>query len=262
MPDAVLTMLPDGIRLVLVGSRFSNRTVPVALVSSTRLPVAANVSLTETGIEIRCGGHDRRVAAGRRGVRVRDDRQVDRGDRLGPRRHDDRGRRQQDVRADRHRRAARGEDGRPDEPRRPDAAAAASVGRGDRWRPAAADGPGRHRARLRRPGHLARDRRSDGLARVGDDRGRRDQPERAVMGRRAAVSLRGDRRDDGRTAARRRAPAAAAAAEPRERRLVLRHRREHRQARPTPPAPASPGRPTRSTAASRAPSRRATAAGS
>ena len=56
MPSGVLTMLPDGMRFVLVGSRFSNRTVPVALVSSTRLPVAANESLTATGIEILSAG--------------------------------------------------------------------------------------------------------------------------------------------------------------------------------------------------------------
>src|SRR3954447_10385804 len=47
---SVPTMLPDGIRFVLVGSRFSKRTVPVALVSCTRLPVAGKVSFTETGI--------------------------------------------------------------------------------------------------------------------------------------------------------------------------------------------------------------------
>ena len=55
-PDAVRTMLPAAIRLVLVGSRFSKRTAPVALVSSTRLPVALNVSLTATGIEISSAG--------------------------------------------------------------------------------------------------------------------------------------------------------------------------------------------------------------
>ena len=50
-PGAVRTMLPATIRFELVGSRFSKRTVPVALVSSTRLPVALNVLLTETGID-------------------------------------------------------------------------------------------------------------------------------------------------------------------------------------------------------------------
>ena len=43
-------MLPAAIRLVLVGSRFSKRTVPVALVSSVRLPVAGNMSSTATGM--------------------------------------------------------------------------------------------------------------------------------------------------------------------------------------------------------------------
>ena len=50
MPDAVRTTLPAAIRFVLVGSRFSKRTVPVALVSSVRLPVAGNVSSTATGM--------------------------------------------------------------------------------------------------------------------------------------------------------------------------------------------------------------------
>ena len=57
-------MLPAAIRLVLVGSRFSNRTDPVALVSSTRLPVAWNVSLTETGTLTCWAGTTRAVASG------------------------------------------------------------------------------------------------------------------------------------------------------------------------------------------------------
>ena len=57
-------MLPAGMRFVLVGSRFSKRTVPVALVSSTRLPVALNVLLTETGIEISLAGTTPRVGSG------------------------------------------------------------------------------------------------------------------------------------------------------------------------------------------------------
>ena len=48
-PLLVRTTLPAAIRLVLVGSRFWNLTVPVALVTATRLPVALNVSVTETG---------------------------------------------------------------------------------------------------------------------------------------------------------------------------------------------------------------------
>jgi hypothetical protein len=56
IPDPVRTILPAAIRLVLVGSRFSKRTVPVALVSSTRFPVALKVSLTATGIEISSAG--------------------------------------------------------------------------------------------------------------------------------------------------------------------------------------------------------------
>ena len=57
-------MLPAAIRLVLVGSRFSKRTVPVALVSSTLFPVALNVSLTATGIEISSAGTDAPVGSG------------------------------------------------------------------------------------------------------------------------------------------------------------------------------------------------------
>ena len=53
------TMLPAAIVFELVGSRFSNRTVPVALVSSTRLPVAGNVSSTATGTVTSFGGNDR-----------------------------------------------------------------------------------------------------------------------------------------------------------------------------------------------------------
>ena len=76
-------MLPAAIRLVLRRSRrFSKRTVPVALVSSTRLPVAGNVSLTATGMLTTSGRHDAgdRVRRGR--VRIGDDRQLDRPDRL------------------------------------------------------------------------------------------------------------------------------------------------------------------------------------
>ena len=63
-PAPVDTMLPATIRFELVGSRFSNRTVPVALVSSTRLPVAGKVSSTATGTRSRLGRDD---AAGRVG---------------------------------------------------------------------------------------------------------------------------------------------------------------------------------------------------
>ena len=63
-PDPVRTTLPASIRLVLVGSRFSKRTVPVALVSDTRLPVALNVSWTETGIEISLAGTTPRAGSG------------------------------------------------------------------------------------------------------------------------------------------------------------------------------------------------------
>ena len=51
-------------RLELVGSRFSNRTVPVALVSSTRLPVAGKVSSTATGTVTSLAGTTAPVASG------------------------------------------------------------------------------------------------------------------------------------------------------------------------------------------------------
>ena len=63
-PEPVRTMLPAGIRFVLVGSRFEKRTVPVAFVSSTRFPVALNVSLTATGIEISSAGTVPRSGSG------------------------------------------------------------------------------------------------------------------------------------------------------------------------------------------------------
>ena len=59
IPDPVLTTLPLGIVFELVGSRLSNRTLPVALASSIRWPVAGNVS---AGLDIdreQLGRHDR-----------------------------------------------------------------------------------------------------------------------------------------------------------------------------------------------------------
>ncbi|MEA2610953.1 MAG: hypothetical protein QOG32_679, partial [Chloroflexota bacterium] len=62
--STVRTMLPATIRFVLVGSRFSNWTVPVALVSATRLPVELKVLLAETGIESCRAGTMPRLGSG------------------------------------------------------------------------------------------------------------------------------------------------------------------------------------------------------
>ncbi len=55
-PDGVLTMLPPGMVFDDVKSRLRNRTVPVAAVSSTRFPVAGNVSVAVTSTSIRSAG--------------------------------------------------------------------------------------------------------------------------------------------------------------------------------------------------------------
>ena len=47
-PDDVLTTAPRAIVFELVGSRLSKRTVPFALASSIRLPVAGKLSLAST----------------------------------------------------------------------------------------------------------------------------------------------------------------------------------------------------------------------
>ena len=226
MPDAVRTTLPAAIRLVLVGSRFSKRTVPVALVSSVRLPVAGNVSLTATGMLTTLAGHDAgdRVRRGRAGIG--DDRHLDRSDGLGSGRDDDRRRRQQEIGADAGDEDGQPEDRRPDDPgvgSRRDRAAGADACRGRSGVRAAgsagiAVGDGRAR------------RAADGLA---DDGGARPPRRRPPPGHKAerAVALRGlDRRPGGLDRCGRR-PAATGADGP----------RGGRRAGPRPPA-ATPGR--------------------
>ena len=56
IPEPVLTTLPLGTLFELVGSRLSKRTLPVALASSIRLPVAGNVSPASTSIVSSCAG--------------------------------------------------------------------------------------------------------------------------------------------------------------------------------------------------------------
>ncbi len=115
-------MLPSSIRFVLVGSRFSKRTVPVALASSTRLPVAGNSSSTETGIVISSAGTT--PAAGSGWVAAGSATTVSSTGvtRLGSRRDDDRRRRQEDVQADATDEQGEDQDRAADEPRRPDPA--------------------------------------------------------------------------------------------------------------------------------------------
>ena len=60
MPDCVLTTLPFGIVLVDVKSLFRNRTLPVAFVSSTRLP-GDRERLRHLDVDrLAHGGHDLR----------------------------------------------------------------------------------------------------------------------------------------------------------------------------------------------------------
>ena len=64
MPPWVLTMLPAGTVLGLRKSRFSKRTIPVALVTSVRLPVAGNVPLALTSRGTFTAGTTKVVASG------------------------------------------------------------------------------------------------------------------------------------------------------------------------------------------------------
>ena len=297
MPDAVRTTLPATIRLVLVGSRFSKRTVPVALVSSTACRWPGTCRSTATGTLTTLGRHDAgdRVRRGR--VRIGDDRHLDGTDRLGSRRDDDRRRRQEQVGAD-----AGDEDGqrrgsrppmshgvrirrpRPTE-RAADAASRAvrpavrAGSAGTRWRrPGARDGAC-GRSRRRRMGRLRAAAAATAAAGTTSPSVPSDVPAAstsAVTGRRrgcaACVSVGrsgepGSRRprQQPRTRRRRHGCPSTRRAVPRPRpppSLVLRDRAEDRAARPTPRAPASRGRRPRSTAASRGSARRATAAGS
>ena len=171
---------PAGMRLVLVGSRFSKRTVPVALVSSTRLPVALNVLLTETGIEISLAGTTPRVGSGWVAVVSATIGHGDRADPLGLGRDRDRRRRQQQVDPDGADEQGKSQDGATDQPGRPDTAARSQpVGECGEWTPVGCAGRLGRRSRTRVAGDLGVDvdRGADRVAgRPGDGAGSGSSP--------------------------------------------------------------------------------------
>ena len=90
-------MLPPGMVFDDVKSRLRNRTVPVAAVSSTRFPVAGNVSVAVTSTSISSAGTTPWTGSGAVAAGIGDDGHRDRSDGLLLRRHDDRRRGEEQV---------------------------------------------------------------------------------------------------------------------------------------------------------------------